>query len=58
MFPQGHRAFEQSIPIYLWKFGGIQPHSFLKLEEAASGSAGKQMLEFAIAMYEKSNSGD
>ena len=29
-----------------------------KLEEVASDSAGKQMLEFAIAMYEKNNSGD
>ena len=28
-----------------------------KLEEVASDSAGKQMLEFAIAMYEKNNSG-
>ena len=27
-----------------------------KLEEVASDSAGKQMLEFAIAMYEKNNS--
>ena len=26
-----------------------------KLEEVASDSAGKQMLEFAIAMYEKNN---
>lgn len=29
-----------------------------KLEEVASDSAGKQMLEFAIAMYEKNNSGN
>ena len=28
-----------------------------KLEEVASDSAEKQMLEFAIAMYEKNNSG-
>ena len=28
-----------------------------KLEEVASDSAGKQMLEFAIAMYERNNSG-
>lgn len=27
-----------------------------KFEEVASDSAGKQMLEFAVAMYEKNNS--